>query len=186
MANQENITKGMSQTQNAIEFINKSVLKPDVTPMKGTAAPMIDQATGMMVQDLQSFLKGFEQVGLIALARLANNILTYGTYFGPKPSDGTNMEVGKDAITTNLHLTPDPNAEKLGSDAMKGLFSMVGEYGKMKAEISSAVKSLSNEISKVEKDISDIAAVVEDVSTVKNDIDNSEKKDSNDKPNWFS
>ncbi|WP_449397432.1 hypothetical protein [Chryseobacterium wanjuense] len=47
--------------------------------MGGVAKVMIEQSAGMMVQDLQSFLKGFEQVGLIALSRLANNLLTYGS-----------------------------------------------------------------------------------------------------------
>ncbi|WP_298513117.1 hypothetical protein [uncultured Kordia sp.] len=139
MANQENNTQGMQQTQNAIEFINKSVLTPNVKPMKGTASPMIDQATGMMVQDLQSFLKGFEQVGLVALARLANNILTYGNYYGPKPDSDGNPEGGEDKKSNAKTTLSFDNAEQIGSDAMKGLFSVVGEYGKMKAEISSMI-----------------------------------------------
>ncbi len=72
--------------EKAVEFVNAEVLSPPTaSPMGGVAKIMIEQSTGMMVQDLQSFLKSFEQVGLVALSRLANNLLTYGTWSEKKP-----------------------------------------------------------------------------------------------------
>jgi cytoskeletal protein RodZ len=75
---------------------------------------------------------------LVALARLANNILTYGTYFGPKPSGDADVSANASNGASPL---PNQQAEQVGSDVMKGLFSVVGEYGKMKAEISSLIHS---------------------------------------------
>lgn len=133
------MSPGMAETQNAVEFINKTVLKPDVTPINGTAKPMVDQAVGMMVQDLQSFLKGFEQIGLVAMGRLANNILTYGTYFGPKTSgDQADNSARK---PTDLAAT---KIDKIGADAFGDLFKVMGDYGKAKAEITSLMSNLNS------------------------------------------
>lgn len=142
MASENNsMTPGMAETQNAVEFINKTVLKPDVTPIEGTAKPMVDQAVGMMAQDLQSFLQGFEQIGLVAMARLANNILTYGTYFGPKPgSDGGSTE-SKSKGGADTIQQPALNPQKIGADAFSDLFKVIGDYGKAKAEISALINN---------------------------------------------
>ncbi|MEM6717692.1 MAG: hypothetical protein AAF611_00110 [Bacteroidota bacterium] len=136
----------MEQVQEAVTFINNAVLKPEAEIMTGTAKPMIDQATGMMVQDLQSFLKSFEQIGLIALTKLTNNILTYGTYFhndkkagGGNPPEDPNNPNAKDSHK-EFHLddlnifkkhedAPDP------SETFKSLFTLVSDYGKQKADI---------------------------------------------------
>ena len=64
-------TSGMTETENAVKFINNEVLNPSVTPIKGTAKPMVDQAAAMMVQDAQSFLHGNEQILTVALAKAA-------------------------------------------------------------------------------------------------------------------
>ncbi|EDP96239.1 hypothetical protein U8527_09015 [Kordia algicida OT-1] len=135
MSDQNNMTQGMAETQNAIDYINKSVLQPDVDAISGTAAPMVDQAVGMMVQDLQSFLKGFEQISLVALAKLANNILTYGTYFDGGTSDNNVTASVKTGVSDNPQTLETENPINLDSEVLKGLFSSVGEYGKLKAEI---------------------------------------------------
>lgn len=43
---------------------------PAIT-IAGTENPMIDQAAGMMVQDMQSFLQGSEQIMMVAIAKAA-------------------------------------------------------------------------------------------------------------------
>jgi hypothetical protein len=133
------MTSGMEQTQNAIDYINTSVLQPDVTKIEETAAPMIDQATAMMVQDLQIFLKGFEQVALVGLARLADNFLTTGTYFNPASGltaqTAEPSEENKEQVSGGKSLVPTQG--KSSENPFKELFSIVGDYGKMKAEISS-------------------------------------------------
>lgn len=138
MANEED-SAGLTETENAVKFINEAVLQPDVKPIAGTAAPMVDQAVGMMVQDLQSFLKGFEQIGLVALAKLANNILTYGNYFPPPGASSTD-----NAETINTGTGQKTNGPEVGQQAMKDLFSMVGEYGKQKAEVNALINSINS------------------------------------------
>lgn len=118
--------------EKAVVFVNSEVLAPPkASPMTGVTKVMIEQSTGMMVQDLQSFLKGFEQVGLIALSRLANNLLTYGTTFGPAPgSKETSVQMAE-----NLQ---GQDAGK-GNEMMKDLFKMVSEYAEVKAKISNTI-----------------------------------------------
>lgn len=114
--------------EDAVVFINTEVLSPPkASPMGGIATVMIEQSTGMMVQDLQSFLKGFEQVGLIALSRLANNLLTYGTPSEKKPHPKSQ--------------TPEAEAETSlsGNEMMKDLFKMVSDYAEVKSKISSSI-----------------------------------------------
>lgn len=114
-------------SEEAVIFVNNEVLAvPTTTPMTGASKIMIDQATGMMVQDLQSFLKGFEQLGLIAVSRLANNILTYGSYHHdpsthdkPKASEAGFEDIGK------------------GNDAIRDLFKIISDYAEVKTKISS-------------------------------------------------
>ncbi|MCS3528667.1 hypothetical protein [Chryseobacterium sp. JUb7] len=116
--------------EKAVVFVNTEVLSPPKgDPMSGIAKVMIEQSTGMMVQDLQSFLKGFEQVGLVALSRLANNFLTYGTYSEEKPHPGSKPS-DKDA--QNL-------AAGNGNDMMKDLFKIVSDYAEAKTKLSGAI-----------------------------------------------
>ena len=118
--------------EKAVVFVNSEVLAPPkASPMTGVAKVMIEQSTGMMVQDLQSFLKGFEQVGLIALSRLANNLLTYGSPVGPAPGS-------KD---TEAHKAEFVQAEGTGhsNEMMKDLFKMVSDYAEVKAKISNTI-----------------------------------------------
>ncbi|PWN72324.1 hypothetical protein C1631_006920 [Chryseobacterium phosphatilyticum] len=118
--------------EKAVVFVNSEVLAPPkASPMTGVAKVMIEQSTGMMVQDLQSFLKGFEQVGLIALSRLANNLLTYGSPVGPAP--------GAKGIET--HNAEFIQAEGTGqsNEMMKDLFKMVSDYAEVKAKISNTI-----------------------------------------------
>jgi hypothetical protein len=117
-------------TEKAVAFVNAEVLSPPpASPMGGVAKVMIEQSTGMMVQDLQSFLKGFEQVGLIALSRLANNLLTYGT-----PSEGKSPPTGKAGDKDAQSMTASN-----GNEMMKDLFKMVSDYAEAKTKISSAI-----------------------------------------------
>ncbi|WP_343659178.1 hypothetical protein [Chryseobacterium sp.] len=118
--------------EKAVVFVNSEVLAPPkASPMTGVTKVMIEQSTGMMVQDLQSFLKGFEQVGLIALSRLANNLLTYGTTFGPAPgSKETSNQISE-------HLQGQDAGK--GNEMMKDLFKMVSDYAEVKAKISNTI-----------------------------------------------
>ncbi|WP_080779891.1 hypothetical protein [Chryseobacterium phocaeense] len=123
--------------EEAVVFINKEVLSPPAaSPMTGAGKVMIDQSTGMMVQDLQSFLKGFEQVGLIALSRLANNFLTYGTPSENKPppkkklTEGAAEETGSDT----------------GNEMMRDLFKMVSDYAEVKTKISTAIYAINSNL----------------------------------------
>ncbi|WP_419870400.1 hypothetical protein [Chryseobacterium sp. CT-SW4] len=114
--------------EKSVAFVNATVLAPPkATPMTGAAEIMKDQAEGMMVQDLQSFLKGFEQLGLIAISRLANNILTYGTYYHNPSSTGSKSSEEEMAA-------PDTGQ---GNEAIRDLFKIVGDYAEIKARISS-------------------------------------------------
>lgn len=125
--NASTAAQATTPTENAVVFINSEVLAPpEASPMSGVSKMMIDQATGMMVQDLQSFLKGFEQVGLIALSRLANNILTYGTYFHD-PSAGAKTQAEDPSVLNT----------SAGNDAIRDLFNIIGDYAAMKTKISS-------------------------------------------------
>lgn len=116
--------------EKAVVFVNTEVLSPPkADPMTGAAKIMIDQSTGMMVQDLQSFLKGFEQVGLVALSKLAHNFLTYGNYFPPTGGVGAKAE-GASA--------QDPMGGN-GNEIMKDLFKIVSDYAEAKTKISGAI-----------------------------------------------
>jgi hypothetical protein len=119
--------------EKAVVFVNTEVLSPPPTsPMTGAAKIMIDQSTGMMVQDLQSFLKGFEQVGLIALSRLASNLLTYGSPVGPPPGKSlTSSEVEK--------MQSQTKDSGNGNEMMKDLFKIVSDYAEAKTKISSTI-----------------------------------------------
>lgn len=136
-----NLTPGMSETQNAVDFINTEVLGQDVNPKVGSSATMIDQSVGMMVQDLQVFLKGFEQISLVALTKLANNFLTYGTYYNPanlvpKPQDSSrHVKSTSEAPEANTQFVATPN-ETDGKEVLHSLFKMVTEYGEAKSKIS--------------------------------------------------
>ena len=135
MANQQDNT-GLTETENAVDFINETVLQPEVKPIIGTATPMIEQAVGMMVQDLQIFLKGFEQISLVALAKLANNILTYGYYY---PIDEVPKPNGLEAES----IQQDTSSET-GQKVMKDLFSLVGDYGKQKAQVNALLSAINS------------------------------------------
>lgn len=116
--------------EKAVVFVNTEVLSPPkADPMTGAAKIMIDQSTGMMVQDLQSFLKGFEQVGLVALSKLAHNFLTYGNYFPPTGAVGAKSEGAftQEAMGGN------------GNEIMKDLFKIVSDYAEAKTKISGAI-----------------------------------------------
>ncbi len=114
-------------TEKTVQFINAEVLSPPpAAPMGGIAKVMIEQSTGMMVQDLQSFLKGFEQLGLIAISRLANNLLTYGSWSENEPTP-------KDSVSSETPY----NAQ--GNEMIRDLFKMVSEYAEAKTRISSAM-----------------------------------------------
>jgi hypothetical protein len=118
-------------TEKAVAFVNAEVLSPPpASPMGGVAKVMIEQSTGMMVQDLQSFLKGFEQVGLIALSRLANNLLTYGSPSAPHAGSGSSSSKEGEMKT--------PDAMQ-GNEMMKDLFKIVSDYAEAKTKISSAI-----------------------------------------------
>lgn len=123
--------------EKAVVFVNTEVLSPPKTdPMLGSAKIMIDQSTGMMVQDLQSFLKGFEQVGLVALSKLANNYLTYGNYFPPAPpppgGSGTPTEKSEKGTVND---PTDPN----GNAMMRDLFKIVSDYAEAKTKLSGTI-----------------------------------------------
>ncbi|EJL68708.1 hypothetical protein [Chryseobacterium populi] len=112
--------------ENAVVFVNNEVLAPPAaSPMMGAAKIIIDQSTGMMVQDLQSFLKGFEQLGLIALSRLANNLLTYGTPSMPQTGGGNGNTEAQDTGK--------------GNEMMRDLFKMVSDYAEVKTRISTTM-----------------------------------------------
>ena len=116
--------------EKAVVFVNSEVLAPPkASPMGGVAKVMIEQSTGMMVQDLQSFLKGFEQVGLIALSRLANNLLTYGT-----PSEEKPHPTGKASEKDAQSMTASN-----GNEMMRDLFKIVSDYAEAKTKISGAI-----------------------------------------------
>lgn len=124
-------------TEEAVVFINKEVLSPPTAqPMTGAAKVMIDQSTGMMVQDLQSFLKGFEQVGLIALSRLANNLLTYGTPSENKPPPKKKLMEGEAEETQS----------QTGNEMMKDLFKMVSDYAEVKTRISTSIYAVNTNL----------------------------------------
>ena len=95
---------------------------------------MIDQSTGMMVQDLQSFLKGFEQVGLVALTKLANNYLTYGNYFPPPGMGGSggSTEKGEKGSVQGSEGVD-------GNAMMKDLFKIVSDYAETKTKLSDTI-----------------------------------------------
>ncbi len=118
--------------EKSVQFVNAEVLSPPAaSPMGGVAKVMIEQSAGMMVQDLQSFLKGFEQVGLIALSRLANNLLTYGS-----PSAPTGKSSSSDAVEDEAQVQGTGSGN---NDMMKDLFKMVNDYAEMKAKISNTI-----------------------------------------------
>lgn len=124
--------------ENAVVFVNNEVLTPPAaSPMIGAAKIIIDQSTGMMVQDLQSFLKGFEQLGLIALSRLANNLLTYGTPSMPPTGGGGNQTVENN----NAEVRDMGN----GNEMMRDLFKMVSEYAEAKTRISTTMYTTSSD-----------------------------------------
>jgi len=77
----------------------------------------------MMALDLQTFLKGFEQVGLIAVSRLANNLLTYGSpsYPGPSPKKDDDKFDFQDPAN--------------GNEGIRDLFNIISEYAEAKARI---------------------------------------------------
>jgi hypothetical protein len=134
MDENNNETAGSQQAttpaEKAVVFVNSEVLAPPkASPMGGVAKVMIEQSTGMMVQDLQSFLKGFEQVGLIALSRLANNLLTYGTPSEEKPHP-TGKASDKDAQSMTAGN---------GNEMMRDLFKIVSDYAEAKTKISGAI-----------------------------------------------
>ncbi|MFY1046122.1 hypothetical protein [Chryseobacterium sp. GP-SGM7] len=119
--------EAQTATEKSVQFINAEVLAPpEASPMGGITKVMIEQSTGMMVQDLQSFLKGFEQLGLIAISRLANNLLTYGTWSENKPPPGI-------STSSEIH----DNGQ--GNEMIRDLFKMVSEYAEAKTKISNAM-----------------------------------------------
>lgn len=131
-------TPNIQIVEDSVKFINKEVLTPEAQPMSGLAKPMIEQSVGMMAQDLQSFLKGFEQVGLIALSKLASNILTYGTYYhNPNPSLSTDA-----SLEENHAVKKDSPYSPQGEQAIKELFNIVGEYGKQKAQMNALLSKV--------------------------------------------
>ncbi|WP_223605710.1 hypothetical protein [Chryseobacterium sp. OSA05B] len=129
--------KPTNAAEEAVVFINKEVLSPPTaSPMTGAGKVMIDQSTGMMVQDLQSFLKGFEQVGLIALSRLANNFLTYGTPSENKPPPKKKLTEGAAEETET----------ETGNEMMRDLFKIVSDYAEVKTKISTAIFAVNSNL----------------------------------------
>lgn len=121
----QDTANAVTPVEKAVQFVNAEVLSPPpVAPMQGMAKVMIDQSAGMMVQDLQSFLKSFEQLGLIALSRLANNLLTYGTWSEnePPPTGTSSASTGGTS----------------GEEAIQGLFNIVSKYAEAKTNLSNA------------------------------------------------
>lgn len=137
MTVQNNTSKANTELQDTINKLNSSIFEYSEKTIDYGAKLMADQATGMMIQDLQLFMKGFEQVSLIALAKLANNILTYGSYYGPQQGEEPLNTLNKsdqtdhDAIHSNLSE----------SDALNGLFQIVCEYGEAKSKIWSLINN---------------------------------------------
>ncbi|MDR6403223.1 MULTISPECIES: hypothetical protein [Chryseobacterium] len=127
-----------NSAEKSVQFVNAEVLSPPTaSPMGGVAKVMIEQSAGMMVQDLQSFLKGFEQVGLIALSRLANNFLTYGTPSGPKSKSSSSSSSSSSAAVEDEAQVQDTGNGN--NDMMKDLFKMVSDYAEVKAKISNTI-----------------------------------------------
>lgn len=125
----QEMASAVTPAEKAVQFVNAEVLSPPAAaPMSGMAKVMIDQSAGMMVQDLQSFLKSFEQLGLIALSRLANNLLTYGTWSENEPPPKGGSSAGGIQAAGSIS----------GEDAIRSLFNIVSEYAEAKTKISSA------------------------------------------------
>ncbi|REC44191.1 hypothetical protein [Chryseobacterium pennipullorum] len=115
--------------EESVVFVNSEVLAPPTaTPMTGASKIMTDQATGMMMQDLQSFLKGFEQLGLIAVSRLANNMLTYGKYHHDPNATGKDQSSDDDVQDVGK-----------GNEVIKDLFKIISDYAEVKTKISSLI-----------------------------------------------
>lgn len=55
--------------EHTVQFVNQEVLNATITPMNGMAKPMVNQAAAMMVQDVQTFLQGNEQILTVAIAK---------------------------------------------------------------------------------------------------------------------
>lgn len=135
-------TKAVATTpaEKAVEFVNAEVLSPPTaSPMGGVAKVMIEQSAGMMVQDLQSFLKGFEQVGLIALSRLANNLLTYGSPSGPKSKKNKDGSGGSNGGDKSIEEDQELGAGNGNNEMMRELFKIVSDYAEAKTKISGAI-----------------------------------------------
>lgn len=64
-----NLAIASNESEQAVQFINQEVLNQTVTPITGMSKPLVDQAAAMMVQDMQSFLQGNEQILTVATAK---------------------------------------------------------------------------------------------------------------------
>lgn len=87
----------LSPSEQAVNFINKTVLKPDAAPMGGTSQLIADQAAGMMVQDMRSFIQGTQQILTIAIAKAAKEVVNPET-----TAEGTAAITALNTLMTDL------------------------------------------------------------------------------------
>jgi hypothetical protein len=79
MAPNETITPtlspGLQEVLDTVTQVQAKVLQPLPVTYANLAKPMADQAAGMMVQDLSTFLHGTEQIMMVAIAKAAAMML---------------------------------------------------------------------------------------------------------------
>ena len=95
----EGNTPGLTTTENAVTFINDTVLNPSVTPMTGTGQTMTDQAAAMMFQDLRAFMQGNEQLLTAAFGKAVALAVDPAT-----TTEAQNVMTALEQIMTDLTL----------------------------------------------------------------------------------
>ncbi len=71
---EEDSVTATNEPYESVEFINQQVLSPEVKPIEGTSKVMVDQAAAMMVQDMETFVQGTEQVMMLAIAKASEMV----------------------------------------------------------------------------------------------------------------
>ncbi len=96
--NQAYITETSTEPYSSVEFINQQVLQPDVKPIMGTSKVMADQAAAMMIQDVETFLQGNEQMMTVAAGAAIALVLA-----GDENGEKTLTQLGNWLVTINTY-----------------------------------------------------------------------------------
>lgn len=98
-ANENGDDSGDTYSDPSVDYINQTVLGVNSDPYLGMSNALVDQAAGMMVQDMRGFLQGSEQLLMAGYGKAVAYIVDPNTTV-----QGAEMSVALTAIMAELAL----------------------------------------------------------------------------------